>query len=381
MSLPVPDVTARHRAQLRQTRGGSPRSPCRRWSSSPPNRSTCWSTRPSSGTSAAPRWPASPSAAPCSRSPPGSATCSRTARPAGPPAGSAPATVRRRSTEGVQASWLALAAGLVIAVGAQFAGRPGRPGPRRFTPGRGARRRDLAADRRARRARPAARDGRQRLDARRAGHPPAAALRARREPVVGRALPAAGLPGRARPRRAPRSPTSPRRRRSAPCSCARWSANGSRCAPHAGADPRRSSPVGRDLLIRGAAFQVCFLSATAVAARFGAGRARRAPDRAAVVAVLLAAPGRDRDRGAVAGRRGAGRRATRTGPGRWRGRIAASVSSAAWCSGCSIVRGRARAAAAGSAPTRASTRRPRSCGRGSSRCSRSPASCSRSTAC
>ena len=39
-------------------------------------------------------------------------TCSRTAPPAAPPAGSAPATAPPPSQEGVQASWLALAAGV-----------------------------------------------------------------------------------------------------------------------------------------------------------------------------------------------------------------------------------------------------------------------------
>src|SRR6266511_586191 len=39
---------------------------------------------------------------------------------------------------------------------------------------------------------------------------------------------------------------------------------------------RRQLGVGRDLLLRGAAFQACFLSAAAVAARFGAGRAGQA---------------------------------------------------------------------------------------------------------
>ena len=48
---------------------------------------------------------------------------------------------------------------------------------------------------------------------------------------------------------------------------------------------RKQLVLGRDLLVRGVAFQICFLSATAVAARFGAASRRRAPDRAATVDV------------------------------------------------------------------------------------------------
>ena len=64
-----------------------------------------------------------------------------------------------------------------------------------------------------------------------------------------------------------------------------------------------SSSVSRDLLVRGAAFQACFLSAAAVAARFGAAALGGAPDRPAAVDVLRARPRRGGDRGPVAGRR------------------------------------------------------------------------------
>ena len=146
---------------------------------------------------------------------------------------------------------------------------PGRsPGPWPAAAGRRRRRGAVAADRRARRARPPAGRRRQRLDARRAGHPPPAGVRPRRQPAL--------------------------RRRSARC----WSIRpGSGLVGSAIANvvaqtvagvlfaralfvervPRRPRPaviaqqlvVGRDLLVRGAAFQASFLSATAVAARFG----------------------------------------------------------------------------------------------------------------
>ena len=114
--------------------------------------------------------------------------------------------------------------------------------------------------------------GRQRLDARRAGHRPAAALRRRRVRGVGRAVPAAGVrlarhaaagagriggrqPGRAVAGRADVLPRAAGR-------------------TGAAADPaavlRAQVVMGRDLVLRTLAFQACFVSAGAVAARFGA---------------------------------------------------------------------------------------------------------------
>ena len=89
------------------------------------------------------------------------------------------------------------------------------------------------------------------------------------EPALGRAVPAARLPGRARPGRLghrERRRADPRRRC---CSPGRWSRERVPLRPAPGRDRRSSSSLGRDLLLRGAAFQACFLSATAVAARFG----------------------------------------------------------------------------------------------------------------
>ena len=103
--------------------------------------------------------------------------------------------------EGVQASWLALAVGVLVALAMQFgAGLLART----LVGGSGEvadAAAQLAAHRRARRPRPAARRRRQRLAARHPGHPPAAALRARPQPAVRAALPAAGLSRRARPGR------------------------------------------------------------------------------------------------------------------------------------------------------------------------------------
>ena len=150
-------------------------SPCRRWSCWPPSRSTCSSTPPWSVTSAGCRWPRSPSAAASCRSRPGSArvlaygTTGRAARRFG--AGDRAAAV----AEGVQASWLALAAGVALALLAQVVAGPltrragRRPGDRRRPPPSWLRIAALGAPGLLLAL------GRQRLDARRAGHPPTAA--------------------------------------------------------------------------------------------------------------------------------------------------------------------------------------------------------------
>ena len=109
---------------------------------------------------------------------PGSARSWRTGPPAGPPAGSGPGTGAAAVAEGVQASWLALAFGVLLAVARPSRRRTAGPSPRRRSR-RGRCGRGMAADRRARRAGAAARRRGQRLDARGAGHPAAADLRAR----------------------------------------------------------------------------------------------------------------------------------------------------------------------------------------------------------
>src|SRR6266545_4605728 len=108
---------------------------------------------------------------------------------------------------------------------------------------------------------------------------------------------------------------------------------------------RRQLGVGRDLLLRGAAFQACFLSAAAVAARFGA--------------AALAGPGRP------AGWRGGSRSSawSRASGSRW-----SSARGHPSCRGCS-------------APTRGCTPRQCSPGPGLPACSPSPGWCSRSTGC
>ena len=86
-------------------------------------------------------------------------------------------------------------------------------------------------------------------------------------------------------------------------------------APHRGvrlrpdrAVMRAQLVVGRDLIVRSAAFQVAFLTAAAVASRMGTAQLARPPDRPAAVGVHRAAAGLVRDRRAVARRRRARRR-------------------------------------------------------------------------
>src|SRR5437764_294518 len=99
------------------------------------------------------------------------------------------------------------------------------------------------------------------------GHLPAARVRRRRQPAVGRTVPAAGLPAHL-------GLTG-----SAIANASAQTAAGLLFAralvaervslrPHL-AVIGRQLVLGRDLLVRGAAFQACFLSASAVAARFG----------------------------------------------------------------------------------------------------------------
>ena len=67
---------------------------------------------------------------------------------------------------------------------------------------------------------------------------------------------------------------------------ARWSGSAAGCGCRLRPQPavlRAQLALARDLLARSLAFQACFLSAAAVATRFGAPDRRRAPDRAAAV--------------------------------------------------------------------------------------------------
>ena len=172
-----PPVSARLPRRCRPARCcGWPRRRCRCW---PPSRSTCWSTR---------RWSGRLGAVPLAGLAVAAVlfaqvtsqltflsygTTARTARLHG--AGRRADAV----AEGVQATWLALAVGLlVLVVGQLVAGpvagrsapsRTSRPGPR------------LAAGGAVRGAAGAGHAGRQRLDARRAGHRAAAAVRAGRQ--------------------------------------------------------------------------------------------------------------------------------------------------------------------------------------------------------
>ncbi len=135
--------------------------------------------------------------------------------------------------------------------------------------------------------------------------------------------------------------------------------------------------VGRDLLIRGAAFQACFLSATAVASRFGPATLGAHQialqlwlfgslilDAVAIAAQSLI--GATLGGGDGPGARTLARRIGVIGLGCGVLLGLSCWPERTWCHG-------------GSAPTRGCTRRPRSSGRGSSRCSRSPGSSSRST--
>ena len=274
-------------------------------------------------------------------------------------------------------------AGLLV-VGARLArgALGGRPARRRGSGRRGGHR--LAADRRVGRAGHPRRARRPRLDARGAGH------RAARSSWCS---PATGSPpccarcwctasGRSRRwgSRARRGRTSGRRRsvgllfvgalvRERRVRCAR-----------AVADMRAQFGLGRDLLLRSAAFQACFLSATAVAARFGA------PSVAAhqivlqlwtfMVTVLDAlAIAAQSLVGAALGAAVGGGRAARERAGHPL-RPGAGPRRRRWCS--RRPRACCRACSPPTPRCRTSCRRP---GGSSSRCSRSPPTSSRSTGC
>ena len=130
----------------------------------------------------------------------------------------------------------------------------------------------VGADRDPRRARHPDRGGRQRLDARGAGHRAAAALRRRRVRGVGGAVPAAGV----------RLAGLPRLELAGSAVAnlvGQWLAALLFCRALlvervplriAAAVLRAQVVMGRDLVLRTLAFQACFVSAGAVAARFGA---------------------------------------------------------------------------------------------------------------
>ena len=170
--------------------------------------------------------------------------------------------------EGVQATWLALALGLVVLGAVPAARRSAHPAAgrwrRRGRRGGGA----VAARREPRCAAAAGLARRQRLAARRPGAAPADALRARRQPGQPGAVPAAGAPGRPGARRARRSPTSPGRRSRPRCSSRALAREGCR-GGRGPAALRAQLVIGRDLLLRAVVLQVSFLVATGVVARAG----------------------------------------------------------------------------------------------------------------
>ena len=250
--------------------------------------------------------------------------------------------------EGVQATWLALAVGLlVLGVGQLVAG----PVTRALGDGGAvaASRGVVAADGAVRGTAGAGDAGRQRVDARRAGHRPAAALRAGGQRVSALlcaplvhglgAFAGLGLVGSAVANVAgqavgaglflpPCTASGPPPRRTT-----RW-----RCVP-CRALLRAQLTMGRDLLARSLAFQACFLSAAAVAARFGAATVAAHQvvlqlwffmalvlDAVAIAAQALvgAALGR-RGRAAGAGAGPAGRR-LRAGPGSGFGALFAALA-------------------------------------------------------
>ncbi len=283
--------------------------------------------------------------------------------------------------EGVQASWLALAAGLLIAARHRSSAPARSPVPSPATAAE-------VADAAAQWLRIAAL-GAPGLLLAAAGNGWLRGVQDTRRPLSScsaptllsaLALPAAGLPGRAGPAR-----LGGRQRRRADarrgCSSLRaLVASGCRC-DRSPASSASSSVLSRDLLIRGLAFQACFLSATAVAARFGAAARRRPPDRAATLVLHRAARStpspspRSRwsaPRSAPATRPAPGRSARRVGAARRRLRASAFARADR--------RRRRRRPALFSADRGARSRRT-SPGRGSSACSRWPGWCSPSTAC
>ena len=143
---------------------------------------------------------------------------------------------------------------------------------------------------------------------------------------------------------------------------------------------RQQLVLSRDLLIRGVAFQASFLSATAVAARFGAAAvgahqiALQLWFFTALVLDALAIAAQSLVGAALGAGDDGGRRAPSPAGSRCSAASAASASrcssppAPAWCR-------------PGSAPIRRYASRPWWPGRGSSRCSRWPGWCSPSTAC
>ena len=105
--LPLRGPPARTIAGSRDLAAGPARRSWR-WS---PSRCSCSPTRPSSATSAPPRWPASASPRPCSRPSSGCASSSPTAPPRASPACSAPATARAALAQGIDGVWLAVVIG------------------------------------------------------------------------------------------------------------------------------------------------------------------------------------------------------------------------------------------------------------------------------
>ena len=197
--------------------------------------------------------------------------CSRTARPAAPPGGSAPATAPPPSQEGVQASWLAL--GRRLGHGGRRAGRrraaDPRAGRRRRRGGRAARRSGCGSPRSARPAscwrRPAtAGCAACRTPAARCAtcwaptcSPPCSArCWSTRPGWAWPARPIANVVAQTVARRAVR-PGAGRRA-------------GAAARPRPAVHRASSSSSAATCCVRGAAFQACFLSAAAVAARFGA---------------------------------------------------------------------------------------------------------------
>ncbi|EEP74027.1 LOW QUALITY PROTEIN: efflux protein matE, partial [Micromonospora sp. ATCC 39149] len=156
------------------------------------------------------------------------------------------------------------------------AGR-GRDAGRRGPAGRGARRprggrrggSTVAAGRRAGCPRPAARRRRQRLAARRTGHPPAAVVRARPQPALRAALRPDGLSGSGGGLTGSAVANALAQTLSGALFAAALAGERVALRPRPRVI-RQQLLLSRDLLIRGVAFQASFLSATAVAARFGA---------------------------------------------------------------------------------------------------------------
>ena len=304
------------------------------------------------------------------RSPPGSAPCSPTARPAARPAGSAPASGRPRSRRASRRPGWRSPAGLLIVLGSRWSPAPLDRGPSPAAGRGGRRRRRLAA---------IAALGAPGLLLATAGNGWMRGVQDTRRPlryVLGANVLSAvlcpllvyplglGLVGSAVANVIAQTALRRAVRRG------RWSASGCRCAPDPGVI-RQQLMLGRDLLVRGAAFQACFLSATAVAARFGAAARRRAPDRAAAVVLHRAGARRGGDRGPVAGRRRARRPATSPGARAARppDRLLGGVCGVAFAVLVAAGAGR-RAGAVQRRPAGARSRRW-SPGRGSWPCSRS----------